>query len=114
VTDRAALLRAAQERATARVIALTDLLGAIVDSSASANLDDEHDPEGATVGFERAQVSALLEGARTQLAEVDEALERLRLGAYGICEGCGQAIAEARLDAQPAARACISCMATRR
>jgi RNA polymerase-binding transcription factor DksA len=114
VTDRAASLRDAHERATRRVIELTDLLGAIVDSSALANLDDEHDPEGATVGYERAQVSALLEGARTQLAELDEAFERLRGGTYGTCERCGREIAEERLDAQPAARACIACVAERR
>jgi len=111
VTDRSASLRDAHERATRRVIELTDLLGAIVDASAFANLDDEHDPEGATVGFELAQVSALLEGARTQLAELDEALERLRRGSYGTCECCGGAIAAARLDAQPPTRACITCMA---
>ena len=112
VTDRSASLRDAHERATRRVIELTDLLGAIVDAGIPIEaLAAEHDPEGATVGFERAQVSALLEGARTQLAELDEALERLRRGSYGTCECCGGAIAAARLDAQPPTRACITCMA---
>jgi hypothetical protein len=60
----------ARERTARRISDLIDAFDAIVASSEAANLDDEHDPEGATVGFERAQVSALLESARAQLAEL--------------------------------------------
>ena len=84
-------IREAHERTTERIAELTREFDAIVDASDHANLDDEHDPEGATVGFERAQVSALLERARTQLADLDAATERLRLGTYGACERCGAA-----------------------
>ena len=91
------------------MIELTDTLDAIVDSSALANLDDEHDPEGATVGFERAQLAALLERARSQLDELDAALERVEHGTYGRCEGCGAAVPAARLEAQPATRRCVDC-----
>jgi len=59
--DAATLVQAARERTAQRIAELTAVFDAIVASSDSANLDDEHDPEGATVGFERAQVSALLE-----------------------------------------------------
>ena len=45
-------------RVADRVAELTREFDAIVSASAAANLDDEHDPEGATIGFERAQVMA--------------------------------------------------------
>jgi len=43
--------------------------------------------------------------------QVERALERLREGAYGICEGCGRRIPEARLKYQPAATRCVECQA---
>ncbi|GAA4609904.1 hypothetical protein GCM10023107_94040 [Actinoplanes octamycinicus] len=74
-----------------------------------SNGDDEHDPEGATVGFERAQLTALLAAARERIVEVDDALRRFDAGTYGICERCGQPIGEGRLGARPFARWCIDC-----
>ena len=41
--------------------------------------------------------------------QVERALERLRDGAYGICEGCSRPIPEARLEFQPAATRCVKC-----
>ena len=102
-------LDVARARAVVRVSELEQSFDAIVESSVGVNMDDEHDPEGSTVGFERAQISALLDHARTQLAELDGALDRLRSGGYGICEDCGDRIPPARLEAQPAARVCIAC-----
>ena len=81
----------------------TASLVAIVESSRSANLDDEHDPEGATVGFERAQVQALLDAARTRLVELEAAHGRVARGTYGLCDTCGAQISRARLDARPTA-----------
>ena len=73
-----------------------------------SNLDDEHDPEGATIAFERAQVDALMVQARHRLEEVDAAEDRLDGGSYGRCEACGEAVAPARLEARPTARTCIA------
>jgi DnaK suppressor protein len=105
-------LRDARTETAARVRNLAATVDAIVESSVAANLDDEHDPEGATVGFERAQASAMLEAASVRLAEIDAALERVALGVYGICERCGVVIPAARLEAQPAARTCVTCAAS--
>jgi DnaK suppressor protein len=44
-----------------------------------------------------------------RLAEVDEALVRIKNGTYGTCEGCGRAIALARLEALPTASRCLNC-----
>ena len=81
----------------------------VVEASASSNADDEHDPEGATIAFERQQTAALLEQARRRLAEIDAALARRETGNYGVCEGCGRPIGAERLAARPAARTCIDC-----
>jgi RNA polymerase-binding transcription factor DksA len=82
---------------------------AVVEASADANLDDEHDPEGATVGFERARVASLLDHVRSRMAELDQAAERLRAGTYGECGRCGEPIAFERLEAHPAAVTCVGC-----
>lgn len=108
-TDPAARLVAAHRCVETRVGELAAALDAIIEASASANLDDEHDPEGSTVGFERAQLSALLEQQKVQLAELEAARERVRRGEYGICAGCGDPIGRDRLDAQPATRMCVVC-----
>jgi DnaK suppressor protein len=95
---------------TVRLIeSLTRQWAAIVDASALTTNDDEHDPEGATIAFERAQVQAMLAQARVDLADLDVAAERLRTGVYRVCERCGGPIAEGRLAARPAARTCIDC-----
>jgi DnaK suppressor protein len=89
--------------------ALTREFDSVVAASQSSNADDEHDPEGATIAFERQQTAALLEQARRRLAEIDAALARRETGGYGVCEGCGRPIGAERLAARPAARTCISC-----
>jgi DnaK suppressor protein len=71
--------------------------------------DDEHDPEGHTIAFERQQVAALLRDARSRLAQLERALDRLDGGTYGRCEVCGAPIGADRLAALPAADRCISC-----
>lgn len=86
----------------------------ILESSVHTTNDDEHDPEGATVAFERAQVVGLLEQARAELRALDAANERLRAGTYGTCMRCGHPIAPERLDALPAATHCIRCADRRR
>ena len=69
---------------------LTGDYAGIVEASQDSNADDEHDPEGSTIAFERSQVGALVEDARHQLAEVDAAWARLADGTYGTCEACGE------------------------
>ncbi|MFN2479100.1 MAG: TraR/DksA family transcriptional regulator [Pseudonocardiaceae bacterium] len=92
-----------------RIASLTRQFDAIVESSALTTNDDEHDPEGATVAFERAQVGTLLAGAKKHLVAVDRAVKRFLDGGYGVCERCGQAIAQERLVALPAVETCIGC-----
>ena len=81
----------------------------ILAASEASNADDEHDPEGATIAFERQQVAALLEAARRGHHDLERALARLDEGTYGTCETCGRPIAAGRLEARPDARTCIAC-----
>ncbi len=46
---------------------------------------------------------------RVKLKQIDDALERLEEGAYGVCESCGLEIAEERLEAMPFSRLCRDC-----
>ena len=53
--------------------------------------------------------SQLAEVESRELARIENALERMRTGQYGVCEGCGINIPMARLNALPYATSCIKC-----
>jgi RNA polymerase-binding transcription factor DksA len=71
--------------------------------------DDEHDPEGPTLAFERSQASAVLGNAQRHVREIEDALGRVDGEEFGVCVGCGQRIPYARLEARPYARRCVPC-----
>lgn len=81
----------------------------IVAAARDSNLDDEHDPEGATIAVERSMISSLGDAARRRLAQVDAALVRLDDGSYGTCVACGRPIGAGRLEALPATPVCVAC-----
>jgi DnaK suppressor protein len=89
--------------------ALTRRFDDIVEAAALTNTDDEHDPEGATIAFERAQVSSLLRQARADREALRATLERLEDPGYGTCELCAGFIGVERLMALPATRRCVRC-----
>jgi DnaK suppressor protein len=105
------LLLAERAGALWQVAALEREFAVIAEAAGAAGTDDEHDPEGATLAFERQHAAALLHAARERLAAIDAALDRLRAGDYGVCARCGQPIGEDRLAARPAALTCIRCAA---
>jgi RNA polymerase-binding transcription factor DksA len=104
-------VRLAAERAetAAQLVALEADFAALVAASADSNADDEHDPEGATIGFERAQLQATVDQVRDRLAALDDAIRREAEGTYGTCERCGRPIGAERLAALPATTRCIGC-----
>ena len=67
--------------------------------------------EEATESLELERRLALEKQVREQLAEVESALQKFEEGKYGLCEGCGQPIDPARLEALPQAKLCLSCKA---
>jgi DnaK suppressor protein len=103
------LLLAERARARERVAALQREFATLAEAAGAAGTDDEHDPEGATLAFERQHAAALLEAAQEQVAAVDAALRRLAEGRYWVCDRCGQPIGAERMAARPAAATCVRC-----
>lgn len=60
-----------------------------------------------TDNYEQEFALGLMDGERKLLREIDDALERIEQGTYGICEGTGKQMSKARLEAQPWARYCV-------
>ena len=102
-----------REQALQRLADLQREFAAIVTSTreGAAGSDDEHDPEGATVAFERQHIAALLAQAREHLTAIDAALRKIDSGMYEICDLCGGPIGKERLAARPASLNCIRCAA---
>lgn len=97
-----------RDEVAARLASMTSDLESLFAASVDSNADDEHDPEGQTIAYERSQLSYLIEGAHAHLARIEAALTRLRTGGYGLCEVCGEPIPSARLEARPTARTCVT------
>jgi RNA polymerase-binding transcription factor DksA len=104
-----ALLLAEQQSTMTLMADLGADIESLVHARQDSNNDDEHDPEGSTLAFERSQTDALLAQSTQRLADIALALEKLDTGDYGRCERCGGPIAAARLEARPYARTCIAC-----
>jgi len=109
--DVRAALAEEREAALGRRSALERELASAVEAAAEGTADDEHDPEGSTTAFERAQVAAVLEQVRTRVAALDDALARVDDPGFGTCEHCGRPIAAERLAARPWATTCVACAA---
>ncbi len=102
VAERANYLRQAEElRAEAESLALEHEPGDVQ--------FDEEGGEGGTSNVDRELDLVLSAQARAAIEEIDRALAKLDAGNYGICERCGQPIAEARLEALPYASLCVAC-----
>jgi len=67
--------------------------------------------EGDRADTERThEISVLLSlRDKEKLQAIEEALEKLREGTYGVCEECGDEIGPGRLKAMPLARLCVPC-----
>lgn len=93
----------------ANASAATRNMRLISDARDGSSTDDEHDPEGVTLAFERSHEASMVERSERGVAEATAALKRLDDGGYGICAECGGDIAVKRLDARPATTLCIDC-----
>ena len=107
-----ALAQALQD-ARERVVSLRAARAEIVAATEGANTDDEHDPEGATIAFEREQLTALIAQAEQSVAAAEQALAARAAGTYGTCQSCGRPIGQERLEARPSATTCIACASQR-
>lgn len=69
--------------------------------------------DSSQVTAERGEAEALARTLQETLDDVERALTKMDEGTFGTCEGCGNAIAEPRLEAMPAAKLCIDCASNR-
>ncbi len=77
---------------------------------ASENFTDAANAaEVGTDHFDRETALTIASGESETLMEITEALERVKSGGYGVCEGCQKEIPRKRLEVFPAARFCIAC-----
>ena len=100
-------LREERDEVRARLASMTKDLESLFAASVDSNADDEHDPEGQTIAYERSQLSAFIQGAQQHLCGIEAATIRMQQGCYGICEVCDQPRPAARLEARPTARTCV-------
>lgn len=72
---------------------------------------DEESGDASTANVDREHNLHLIGQAMAIVEEIDRALAKMERGTYGLCEHCGEKIAEARLEALPYAALCVSCKA---
>lgn len=96
-----------------RLLSLVDALTANFDDLAKAAdaspPDDEHDPEGHTIAFERSQLTGRRDGYLRVIAELDAAECRLTDTRSASCEACGAPIPLERRLAVPTTARCVFC-----
>ncbi len=99
----------ARERTARQIASLEDIVAAIVEGSELTSTDDEHDPEGATIAYERAQATALLRQARADADALVVTRSQLEQHGRVLCAVCGGSIGLERVAALPTATRCIRC-----
>jgi DnaK suppressor protein len=78
-----------------------------LDASGDLSSMPIHMADLGTDNYEQEFVLGLMDSERKLLHEIDDALQRIEDGTYGVCEGTGKPIRKARLEAQPWARYCV-------
>ena len=68
-----------------------------------------HQADAGSDAYDRDFALSLLSQEQDALYEIDQALKRIELGTYGVCEMSGKAIPHARLEAIPFARFTVEC-----
>lgn len=104
-------LRAQLEREREQQLAQLEEFGADPYGESVRDLGgtEEGFADSAQVAEQRSEALAHIEQARNRLYQVDEALERMEEGTYGICVDCGEEINPARLEARPLSIRCVDC-----
>ena len=109
---RKAFLKTARES----LLTMRKQVGADIENETKSSREGQKD-EGmdaydlASEGRDRDISLILSDRDRAKLQAIDEALERINAGSFGICEMCELDIAEERLKALPFTRLCVTCQA---
>lgn len=84
-------------------------LAVSVEDRGEDSTPSQHPADVASDLFARESVLTIDRRLRSQLAVIDDALQQLRDGRYGICQDCGRSIPQERLEALPQAVRCVEC-----
>jgi len=106
-------LRAELERDRAQHLELLEEHGAEPYGEEVRDLQIGNDgfADSAQATEERAELLGQIESSRRRIHLVDEALERMDAGTYGICVDCGTTIPPDRLEVRPLSVRCVACAA---
>ncbi len=74
-----------------------------------ASATDEDSADAAAAIYERGKVISLIQNREDRLRSLDEAIDRVRKGLYGICKNCGAEIDPERLMIMPETSLCVRC-----
>jgi DnaK suppressor protein len=85
------------------------LMGSTPEGTGDASTVPTHPADQGTEMGDQDRRLTLVERHDAEIAEIDDALARLKTGTYGICENCDEAVPVARLRAVPEARYCVEC-----
>jgi RNA polymerase-binding protein DksA len=69
--------------------------------------------DAAAATAERTEVLGLVDNITRLLSDVDQALQRVAEGTYGICDACGNPIGAERMEFRPTSRYCVECKSKR-
>ncbi|SKA02650.1 TraR/DksA C4-type zinc finger protein [Selenihalanaerobacter shriftii] len=87
----------------------TGLGHSVRESTSELSNYDNHPADQALNTYEREKDLGLRDNAYQLLKQVEDALEQIESGNYGVCESCGQSINEERLDIMPYTTYCAEC-----
>lgn len=86
---------------------LSDLEGNSLSELSQTNTSDPVD--FASFEINQAEIQKIGNREKGLLNKINHALNKIESGEYGVCEGCGEEISVARLEARPVAQYCIDC-----
>ena len=95
--------------AGAHLVGAIDRLGNEALRADEPDTDSDDVADHGTDAFERNMTLGLMENEARTLQQIEEALEQMATGRYGICTQCGTAIPLVRLEALPFATTCVPC-----
>ena len=107
---RKAFLKKARDTLTTRKEQILKQLNEEVKEGKESALDEGMDTYDLASEERTREINLILSDRdREKLQAIEEALERIRAGTYGICDMCEEEIASERLEALPFTRLCVSC-----
>ena len=105
-------IRAERRRLQSLVESLTANLDDLTKAADASPPDDEHDPEGHTIAFERSQLTGRRDSYLRTIAELIAAETRLDDPQSALCEACAEPIPHERRLAVPTTTQCVECART--